>query len=81
MPIPLTSEQREFLKLIIPHLGSDRTVRFRKLRKAGVPEETARIFRSGSDYLDSLVNRRLQQLEKAGWVELDESTITVLHDP
>ena len=81
MPHPITSQQREFLKLIIPHLGPDRTVRFMKLREAGVPEETARIFESDSDYLDSLVNRRLQQLRNAGWVEMDDSLITVLHDP
>ena len=78
MPYPLTPQETEFLNQILPHIGTDRKVRYIKLREAGVPEKTAKIFKSDLDYLDSLVNRRLQKLRGKGWIEMVDSTITIL---
>lgn len=77
----LSPQEHAFLQQILPHLGPDRSVAYRILRQAGVPEETARIFKSETDYLDSLVSRRLKILQRKGWVDLDYSMVTVLKSP
>ena len=81
MPQSLSPQELAFLRQILPHVGPERRVRFMTLRRAGVPEETARIFNSDTEYLDSLVNRRLKILRKKGWIDLDHSMITVLENP
>jgi hypothetical protein len=68
------------LKLLIEFAGVNRVVHYRDLRKAGFPERLNEIFKSRSEYLDSLANRKFQILEKAGWIALDRtSRIKILH--
>jgi hypothetical protein len=80
-PEPLTEKERRFLNLLLPHVGPNNTFRFAPMRKAGVPEQTEEIFNSGSEWLDSQVSRKLQDLKKKGWIKMDDGLYTLLHRP
>jgi hypothetical protein len=55
-------------------------IHYSELRKAGFPEQLNEIYKSKSEYLDSLANRKFQILEKRGWIALDKtSRIEILH--
>ena len=80
MPIPLQPREQLALKLLIEFAGLNRTIHYRDLRKAGFPERLNEIYKSTSEYLDSLANRKFQILEKHGWIALDRSSrIEILH--
>jgi len=80
-PLPLNEKERRFLELLLSHVSATNTFRFAPLRKAGVPEQTEAVFQSGSEFLDSLVNRKLQILRDKGWITMDDGLYTVLHRP
>jgi hypothetical protein len=80
-PEPLTEKEMQFLEVVLPFVGANNTFRFGRMRKAGVPEKTEEIFNSGSEWLDSQVSRKLQDLKKKGWIVMDDGLYTLLHRP
>lgn len=82
MPDPLEPREHLALKLLIEFAGAKDMIHYRDLRKAGFPERLNEIYKSRSEYLDSLANRKFQILQSFGWIELDKtSRIKILHKP
>ena len=80
MPEPLEPREQQALKLLIAFAGGGDVVHYSALRKAGFPEQLNEIYKSNSEYLDSLANRKFQILQQHGWIELDKSSrIKILH--
>jgi hypothetical protein len=80
MPDPLEPREQSALRLLIEFAGPKRMIHYSELRKAGFPERLNAIYKSKSEYLDSLANRKFQILEKRGWIALDKtSRIEILH--
>jgi hypothetical protein len=80
MPASLTPEEKEVLRLLIQHAGLQQSGHYATLRKAGVPEQVAKIYNSDSEFLDSLVNRKMQILRAKGWIEMKNSVYKVFRD-
>ena len=82
MPEPLEPREQQALKLLVEFAGGSDVVHYSALRKAGFPERLNEIYRSHSEYLDSLANRKFQILQHHGWIELDKSSrIKILRRP
>ena len=79
-PKPLTEKEMRFLKLLLSEIQSD-TFRFAPLRKAGFPEKTEEIFKSGSEWLDSQVSRKFQILRDKGWLKMEDGVYTIVAKP
>jgi hypothetical protein len=85
-PVPdadsLAQKDLEALKLLIKFAGPSLTIRYQELRVRGFPELLEQIYNSGSEYLDSLANRKFQKLRDNGWLHLDGTgKITILFTP
>jgi hypothetical protein len=78
---PLTLKEKQFVELLLPYISLSGTFRFGPLRKAGIPEKTEEIFKSGSEWLDSQVSRKFQILRDKGWLTMEDGVYTLLHRP
>ena len=81
MPEPLDQRESQLLQFLVRYASPDRTGHYITMRKAGVPEKVAEIYKSKSEFLDSLMNREMQALRNKGWISMRQSVYTILHFP
>jgi len=67
------------MSLLVKYVDASNAVSYATLRAKGVPEMVKAIYGGRAAVLDSLVNRKLQELRDGGWIKMSHGVYTILH--